>query len=90
MSVAERRYAAVREKCQRAMSSFRGEQRREWYIWASKKRPCPKCKMGYGLPCIHLGQLRKGIHLQTRWPHDERIDWLRMFDGLKQRGYIED
>jgi hypothetical protein len=89
MSVAERRYAMVRDQCNDVLSRMTPQQKREWSVWAAKMRPCPKCKMGPGLSCVNLAKLKRNIHEAVKWPHHERIDFLRMRDGLQQRGYLE-
>ena len=75
--------------CMKAMSGWNNARRKEWFIWSAIKRPCPECKMGSDMRCVHLGKLKKGIHEGVQWPHPSRVDWAKMYDGLRTRGYIE-
>ena len=72
---------------------FSTDQRREWTIWAAKLELCSKCGARDGTPCVSLADLnnrdeaRKQNPRINRWPHDPRINWDRLLNGLKQRGY---
>lgn len=63
-----------------------------WYIWASKTSECPKCEQPPFVACINLNDKRAGRRVirHVAWPHDSRIDWDLLVDGLQQRGYIHD
>ena len=78
------------EACMKAMSGWPNARCKEWFIWASKKRPCPQCKSQPDVRCYHLGKLKNDIYEGVQWPHDTRVDWPKMYEGLKRRGYIED
>lgn len=85
---AENRY---RRACLEAMSKagMNYYRRLEWFIWSAIKRPCPTCSRPPGAPCVNMTDVKasRGPR-QNRSPHDPRIDWPKIYDGLKQRGYI--
>jgi hypothetical protein len=37
--------------------------------------------------CLNMLKLKKGDHVGVQWPHDQRIDWPKILEGLKKRGY---
>lgn len=69
--------------------------RMEWVWWAAHHHACVKCEAAWGEHCFNLSDLnyiRK--HPETtrpqrrnRTPHDERVDWGRLLEGLRYRGY---
>lgn len=69
---------------------FRYGQSIEWWIWAAKPQTCPKCKQPPYEPCLNLNDLKKDIRRTTTWPHVERVDWHRMWQGLRWRGYMDE
>lgn len=77
--------------CYTTMNSwdFTYARRLEWEIWAAKWRVCPTCGAGVGEPCMNLSDKRadRTQVRRNKRPHDERIDWGRLLEGLKQRGY---
>lgn len=82
----------LQKQCMEAMSlcNFTYSQRVEWHIWAARHQICPSCSQAPYQPCLNLTEMRKGRRKRTRWPHEDRIDWQRFYDGLTQRGYILD
>lgn len=86
---AERRYEIA---CLEAMNAagFTYHRRIEWFIWSAIKRPCPTCSKPVGAPCVNMADVKGGREpRQNKSPHDTRIDWPKIYDGLVQRGYIE-
>lgn len=83
----ERRY---QQACLTAMrqSSFPNELRVTSMIWASKHRVCPTCSSAPYEPCWNMLQLRKNRRERVRWPHDTRVDWLKLYTALEKRGYM--
>lgn len=92
----------VMAMCNRAMSMFFTKggalsprldtgRRREWVIWAARDKLCPTCKVPAFFPCINLLDKKKGLAPDrcraNKTPHDERIDWEKLLEGLKKRGY---
>jgi hypothetical protein len=75
-----------------AMQSFNHHRRREWIIYGARHRECPNCGQPPYEPCLNKVDLNKGIPRDkcrvNRQPHDERIDWKRIRDGLRKRGYF--
>ncbi len=70
------------------------------YVWAAKTRNCPKCEAEPYQRCMNMADVKKaradlgwGAHSArvraTKWPHDDRIDWQRLYDALVERGYVE-
>ncbi len=85
---AERRYE---QACKEAMAraKFSHVQKQEWFIWAAIHRPCPTCSSAPHERCWNMAKLRyHQEHVGVRWPHDDRVDWPKMYEGLIQRGYI--
>jgi hypothetical protein len=71
-------------------NGFNYNRKREWIIWAAKHQQCPSCEQEPGNACLHLGELKTKAreHVKfNRMPHDPRIDWERLLEGLKKRGY---
>jgi hypothetical protein len=79
----------IREQCTLAMSDWKTFRRKVWYVWASVHRPCPTCEVKKGEACENLALRKKGKTERTQWPHEDRISWPKMLDGLKKRGYVE-
>jgi hypothetical protein len=76
--------------CFRTMSAwdFDYSRRREWVIWASRHHSCRVCGSPDFSPCVNLADKKLGkVPRINRQPHDERVDWARLFNGLKERGY---
>ena len=71
---------------------FTYTRRLEWEIWASKNHPCPDCQSPEYKPCVHLGELKRGLEnpAVNKRPHDARVDWTQLLNGLKQRGYYRE
>lgn len=85
---AERRYEIA---CLEAMNKagFTYHRRIQWYIWSAIKRPCPSCSVPVGAACINLNDVRRRVSpRQNRAPHDPRIDWPKIYEALKLRGYL--
>lgn len=82
----------LRIQCNEAMQNFNHYRRREWIIWGSKHRECPNCKQPPNSPCLNKVDVNKGLSpeqcRENKMPHDERIDWKRIRDGLRKRGYF--
>lgn len=67
---------------------FNYNRRREWVIWASRHHRCSRCNSPEYSPCLNLADKKHGkIPRINRQPHDERIDWGKLLNGLKKRGY---
>lgn len=81
----------AREYALRAMTmcNFNNQRRLEWMIWAAKDHICPRCGVPAFEACENLTERKGGQKVPTRWPHADRIDWIRMVRGLRQRGYCE-
>lgn len=62
----------------------------DWWVWAAKMQECPKCGEPAFSPCMNLVLLKKKVRQATKFPHVERVDWKRMAQGLRERGYIVD
>lgn len=83
-------YEILMAICYSTMTSWEfGYQRRlEWQIYASRHRSCTVCKADPNSPCLNLSDIRYGKEPRVnKQPHDSRIDWGRLLDGLKERGY---
>jgi hypothetical protein len=61
---------------------------REWLVWGAKHRACPKCGVDAWQRCENLASRKRNKVEYTVFPHQERIDYDRIRNGLKQRGYI--
>lgn len=74
------------------MGHWNYERRLEWLRWAAWNQTCPKCGAEPRKACENLADRKRTPTRLTyvRSPHDERIDWFRMIDGLHERGYIDD
>lgn len=76
-------------------NGFRHWKRREWVIWGAKHQACEECGAEPYSPCKHLtdvkkvknGELAPGFEKINRQPHESRIDWARVLQGLYKRGY---
>lgn len=84
----------TRVRCYAIMTrhNFNSEKRREWSIWAAKHHSCSECKAPKNSPCLNLVDLRvkpREFAKPNRNPHDSRIDWERLLEGLLKRGYTE-
>lgn len=72
---------------------FSYKRRLEWEIWAAKFQPCPTCPAPSYSPCLNMTDIksiRAGKKInprQNKRAHDSRIDWNRLLNGLKSRGY---
>lgn len=84
---AERRYEIASKEAM-SKASMKTPQRQEWFIWGAIHRVCPTCSAAVGAPCMNLLERRRGVEKQVRWPHDARVDWPKVWEGLKKRGYI--
>lgn len=76
--------------CYSTMKSwdFSWARRRDWVIYASRHRSCTVCKAEPNQPCMNLHDVRYGNKPRVnKQPHDSRIDWDRLLEGLKMRGY---
>jgi hypothetical protein len=67
---------------------FNNIRRKEWFIWAAKPQACDACGAPAYSPCMNLNTRKKNIEKPTAWPHEGRVDWARMLQGLKDRGYV--
>lgn len=67
---------------------FDYQRRKSWFIWASKHRVCPTCLSPEHLPCLNMSDIKRGAPEPkvNKVPHDDRVDWHRLLEGLKQRG----
>lgn len=76
--------------------------RLESFIWAAKGRACPTCSVEPFQQCLNMTDLShlrakvawagagvKGKVRVNKWPHNDRIDWQRLYDALIERGYID-
>lgn len=70
---------------------MKGPRRREWMIWASKHQICPDCLSPAGRSCLNMADIRqkRPEPRDNRNPHDKRVDWDRMLNGFKERGYYK-
>lgn len=77
------------EQCNAGMYGFGYHRRKEWIIWSAIKRVCPTCSAPVGAPCMNMAdrKARRPERVNGN-PHEDRIDWPKIFDGLKQRGYL--
>lgn len=79
--------------CFANMTAFNVDNRLEWQIWGARAFTCNECKAEPGKPCVSLADLRNRDSWRqlnpkpNKWPHSGRIDWNRVLNGLKQRGY---
>jgi hypothetical protein len=83
----------LRIRCNEAMQRFGHHQRREWVIYGARHQVCPNCHQPPRQPCLNKVDINKGLPVEecreNRMPHDERIDWQRILDGLNKRGHIK-
>lgn len=64
--------------------------RLQWVIWASRHHHCRVCYSPEFSPCVNLADVKQGkVPRVNRRPHDERVDWGRLLNGLKDRGYYK-
>jgi hypothetical protein len=80
-------------QCNEVMARWNQPRRREWYIWCAKFKRCEECRAEPFKPCLNLVDLnQKALPRhecrQNKNPHDSRIDWKRLRDGLRKRGYF--
>lgn len=69
---------------------FDYHRRLEWEIFGSRARECPDCGRAPNMPCVNLADLFQGKEPRiNKRPHANRIDWRRVLDGLKFRGYYK-
>lgn len=82
----------AKEQALKAMSnnSFYIAQRKAWFIWAAKPNSCSTCSAEPYNPCMNLTERKKGNEQRTKWPHESRVNWSRVVQGLRERGYITD
>lgn len=76
--------------CYQTMSAwdFNYARRQEWIIWAARHRRCPTCSSPPHSPCVNMADKKAGKTPRiNKQPHDLRIDWGRLLEGLKRRGY---
>lgn len=66
---------------------FAWRRRNDWYVWAARLQECPYCGQLPHKPCINMSQAKLGHTIPTKWPHESRIDWQKLVDGLIERGY---
>lgn len=61
----------------------------EWQIYGAKHRVCPTCLSPQNKPCLNMADIKaKRPHPRVnRTPHEDRIDWDWILQGLKTRGY---
>lgn len=72
-------------------NSFTQARRRNWLIWGAKTMVCPTCEQGVGMACLNMADKKqKGVLFarETRWPHHDRVDWEKIYEGLTQRGFV--
>lgn len=75
--------------------NFSYTKRLEWEVWAAAHRPCPTCHEPAKAWCLNMGDLHYNLNhpgadrpvRPNKRPHDRRIDWTRLLNGLKERGY---
>lgn len=70
-------------------NQFIHTRRQQWLIWASAHQPCPDCKADTRQPCRNMVDLKKMPREEARInrnPHDSRINWKRLLEGLQKRG----
>lgn len=77
--------------CLRTMRAweFSTQVRGQWMIWAAKYQVCPTCLSPVGKPCLNMMDIRnkKPEPRINLWPHDPRVDWNKVLEGLKYRKY---
>jgi hypothetical protein len=84
--------------CYSMMSAwdFSYSRRLEWEIYGSRHQPCPTCFSPPHQSCLNMSDVKynstrpttgKRQVRQNKRPHDSRIDWLIILQGLKKRGY---
>ena len=79
-------------QCNRLMGNFSYEKRVAAWIWAAREQKCPKCEQEPYNPCLNLTAVKKvgrALAAETRWPHTERVNWQKLEDALRERGYAE-
>jgi len=72
------------------------------FVWAARDHRCPKCNADPYERCVNMSDVNKALAKAkltgtevrasvrpTKWPHDERIDWQKLYDALIERGYGE-
>lgn len=72
--------------------NFDYNRRREWIIWGARHAQCTECSAEPYTACKNLSDIRHyGAHSRkirdNRMPHNSRIDWSRILQGLYKRGY---
>lgn len=87
----ENSYNWPMQEANRIMAAYPEElaffNRRLILIWAAKFQSCPKCNAEPYTPCINLTERKKNNEVETKWPHNERIDWGRLVKALRRKGY---
>lgn len=72
-------------------NNFSWTRRTEWSIWAAAGRECPTCSQPPLSPCLNMVDLNNGVpRLEAKinkQPHNDRIDRVKLIDGLRLRGY---
>lgn len=71
--LAEVEQAIQAEREARQEQYFEYESDREAANELAKKIDCPKCGVVAGEPCVNLVKQKKGEHVETRWPHPDRL-----------------
>lgn len=83
MSWEEKQCRIAFDKC-----NFRLARKKEWMIYGARHRVCTRCDRLPGEFCVNLIKRKQGVIQPTSVPHEARIDWRKIFDGLCKRGYI--
>ena len=74
-----------------ALHDFSWEQRRLSFIWAAKGTPCLFCGAASYTPCLNKTDINNNVTSPrvNRTPHNQRIDWEKLWDALVERGYVK-
>lgn len=72
------------------------QQRLDWEIYGARHQACSTCGARANMPCANMSDVkynstrssrdRRKVRVNKR-PHPDRIDWNRIYEGLKKRGY---
>jgi hypothetical protein len=77
------------------MWNFPYEQRVNSWIWAARERECPVCGQKPYHGCLNMTDVHrfeKGVVSIddiriTKWPHEHRVDFEKLYRELLKRGY---
>lgn len=63
----------VERQAARAMRQAARDEKREAHYEYAAKVDCPSCGAEAGEACEDLAKQKKGLRVQTRWPHESRV-----------------